>query len=283
MSKGKKNKQEMQEAMSRLEDAAKDLGEAAKGNFADRAAEVLEQTAAKLKSEGSVQGGSAAKNQESNKSNKDDDIWWGPGKWGQGNWGQGNWGFDTATKQQPDGDGFSKDGGSMSHWQGSRAARPYRDLDNARLWGICAGTAPYLGLEVWVVRCIAVTCLVFMSQVIIPAYIIAYFVLDTRSELDDEVGSASSRRSRKLRKRRQRRLKSQGQERAQDRSLASDSPAKPGHRRRGAAAPTPPPASSVLRRVKGTLNEAELRLRRMEGHVTSGRYELQKELRKIDA
>ena len=42
------------------------------------------------------------------------------------------------------------------------------------------------------------------------------------------------------------------------------------------------PARNVLRSVRGTLNEAELRLRRMEGHVTSGRYELQKELRKID-
>jgi len=243
VSKGGKKKQEVQQAMSRLEDAVKELGEAAKGNFADRAAEVLEQTAAKLKSE-----------------------------------------------QSPaDGDGFSADGGSMSHWQGSRATRPFRDLDRARLWGICAGTAPYLGLEIWVVRCIAVTCLVFMPQVIVPAYLIAYFVLESHSALDYQFGPnnpPSTRKGRRLYKRRMRRMKAaeRAEAKAEKRESSKQRRTK---KRRDAAAPPPappaPPARSVLRNVKGTLNEAELRLRRMEGHVTSGRYELQKELRKIDA
>ncbi len=239
MSKSGNKKQDMQRAMSRLEDAVKELGEAAKGNFADRAAEVLEQTAAKLKSE----------------------------------------------QKAADGDGFRADGnGSMSHWQGVRGTRPFRDLDNARLWGICAGTAPYLGLEIWVVRCIALTCVVFMPQVIVPAYLIAYFVLDAHSELDEQFGATklrSTRRSRKLHKRKLRRMKAA--ERAEAR--AGESPKRPSggkRRKRPSAAPPAPPARSLLRNVKGTLNEAELRLRRMEGHVTSGRYELQKELRKID-
>jgi hypothetical protein len=34
--------------------------------------------------------------------------------------------------------------------------------------------------------------------------------------------------------------------------------------------------------VKADLTEVELRLRRMETHVTSGRYELQRELHRID-
>ena len=37
-----------------------------------------------------------------------------------------------------------------------------------------------------------------------------------------------------------------------------------------------------LRNVQADLNEAELRIRRMESHVPSGQYELQKELHKID-
>ena len=37
-----------------------------------------------------------------------------------------------------------------------------------------------------------------------------------------------------------------------------------------------------LRNVQADLDQAELRLRRMESHVTSGQYELQKELHKID-
>ena len=37
-----------------------------------------------------------------------------------------------------------------------------------------------------------------------------------------------------------------------------------------------------LRNVQTDLREVELRLRRMETHVTSGQYELQRELHKID-
>jgi len=249
VSKGGKKNREVQQAMSRLEDAVKELGEAAKGNFADRAAEVLEQTAAKLKSE----------------------------------------------QNQPDGDGFSTAGsGSMSHWQGSQATRPFRDLDKARLWGICAGTAPYLGLEIWVVRCIAVTCLVFMPQVIVPAYLVAYFVLESHSARDQQYGPnnpPSTRKARRLYKRKLRRMKAaeRAQAKGDARAEAQAEKLEPSRRRRtkkrrDAVVPPPaPPARTVLRNVKGTLNEAELRLRRMEGHVTSGRYELQKELRRIDA
>jgi hypothetical protein len=38
-----------------------------------------------------------------------------------------------------------------------------------------------------------------------------------------------------------------------------------------------------LRNVEAELNQVELRLRRMESHVTSGQYELQRELNRIDA
>ena len=37
-----------------------------------------------------------------------------------------------------------------------------------------------------------------------------------------------------------------------------------------------------LRHVQSDLQEVELRLRRMESHVTSGQYELQRELHKIE-
>ncbi len=268
MSKGSK-KQEVQRAMGRLEDAVKELGDAAKGNFAERAAEVLEQTAAKLKSEQNAQG--AAQDSAS--------------------------AAGYGSSHERDNERFD-DKGRLGHWQSTRATRPFRDLDNARLWGICAGTAPYLGLEIWVVRCMAITAFVFMPQVIVPAYVIAYFILDSYSELDEQFGPVSTRRSRRLRKRRLRQEKAKAKAEAKyavrtDYAANSEAaaPAKPEshsqsrRQRRGAAAATPPlpPSRTVLRNVKGALNEAELRLRRMEGHVTSGRYELQKELRKIDA
>ena len=174
----------------------------------------------------------------------------------------------------------------MRHWHHDRAARPFRDLDNARLWGICAGFAPYLGVEIWVARCFAITGFLFMPQVIVPAYIIAYFVLDAHSEIDEVVGpnALRSRRSRrKMRKlsraaeRAEQRASRRAEKRAQKRAAKGSS------RRHEPTAPPPVPARTVLRQAKATVNEAELRLRRMEGHVTSGRYELQKELRKIES
>jgi len=240
------NKTEYQRAMDRLEDAVKDLGEAAKGNFADRAAEVLEQTAAKLKSEVP----------------SDDNGY-----------------KEPLNTRQANGDE-----GRLGHWRGEGSERPFRDLDNSRMWGICAGIAPYLGLEIWVVRCLAVTAFIFAPQIIVPAYIIGYFVLDPRSELDEILSDRGERGSRGSSKRMKKRFarKRRRVERAEAKAQARV--AKRARRQSASAAEAAPvlPARNMLRNVRGTLQEAELRLRRMEGHVTSGRYELQKELRRID-
>jgi len=260
-SKKNANKAEFQRAMDRLEDAMKDIGEAAKDNFADRAADVLEQTAARLKAEGRGE-----RYVDDEQSLRDSDHY----------------------------ERESREKGSLSHWQGEGSTRPFRDLDNARLWGICAGVAPYLGLEVWVVRCLAVTIFVFAPQIIVPAYLIAYFVLDPRSELDEFGGQAPERATRRQRRRqaRQRRAERKLEAKAQrSEAKAQRREAKRSRRSRSARpepSPNPqtsavPPARTVLRSVKGTLNEAEQRLRRMESHVTSGRYELQRELHKIES
>ena len=107
----KAKKAEFQRAMGRLEDAVKELGDAAKGNFADRAAEVLEQTAAKLKND------IAAKNSFS-------------------------FGSDSY-EDSPSSQSSNTDEGRLGHWRGEGSERPFRDLDNRRMWGICAGIAPY--------------------------------------------------------------------------------------------------------------------------------------------
>ena len=241
----KAKKAEFQQAMSRLEEAVKELGDAAKDNFADRAAEVLEQTAAKLKSE--VSRSKPAK-------------------------------FESGRRSES---------GVLGHWRPEGAPRPFRDLDNGRLWGICAGMAPYLGLEVWVVRCLAVTAFIFAPSVTIPAYIIGYFVLDARSELDELVAGDAPNSTPRMRKRyaRNERHAAKAEARAAKREQRKEKYETKRNRRdkKSSVASEPVlPARNVLRSVRGTLNEAELRLRRMEGHVTSGRYELQKELRKID-
>ena len=240
---GKKaNKADYQRAMDRLEDAVKDLGEAAKDNFADRAAEVLEQTAAKLKNE--VPPSSSLSSEA--------------------------------------------DEGRLGHWRGEGSERPFRDLDNGKLWGICAGIAPYLGLEPWVVRCLAITAFIFAPQIIVPAYIIGYFVLDPRSKHYDIPGGRDKRATKRMKKRQARNERYAKRAAAREEARAAKRARRDARRapetsvsKSPAAAPELP-ARNLLRNVRGTLQEAELRLRRMEGHVTSGRYELQKELRRID-
>jgi phage shock protein C len=129
-----------------------------------------------------------------------------------------------------------------------RSSRLYRDPEHAKIGGVCAGLANYYGMETWVVRCIAVTGLLFLGQIVFPAYWIAYFVMDTPQK-------AQQRRQPDSRRRR-------------DRIVTRT--------------PREVPPGQTLRNVELDLNQAELRLRRMESHVTSGHYELQKELNRID-
>jgi phage shock protein C len=129
-----------------------------------------------------------------------------------------------------------------------RTARLYRDPENGKIAGVCAGIARYYGVDNWVVRCIAVTGLLFLGQIVFPAYWIAYFVME-KPPKDGQPG---------------------GREQGGDQ-----------------AAWAPELGSSLsprrsLRSVAADMDQAELRLRRMESHVTSGQYELQRELNRID-
>ncbi len=136
----------------------------------------------------------------------------------------------------------------------------YRDLRRARICGVCAGIARYYRVEPWVVRCVAITGLLFFPQLVFPAYFIACFVMDKPPGSSDNSRSAR-RRSRRSRRRDRRDLRD-------DRSPAPE------------LGPRFSPRYS-LRNVQADLTEVELRLRRMETHVTSGQYELQRELNKI--
>lgn len=146
--------------------------------------------------------------------------------------------------------------------------RLYRDPSREKIVGVCAGIARYYGVEPWVVRCVAVTGLLFFPTIVFPAYWIAYFVMEKPPGLD---GDGSDRR----RTRRQRGRHAGGRyEEAEEARFDHRSPAQE-------LGPRLSPRYS-LRNVQADLTEVELRLRRMESHVTSGRYELQRELHKID-
>ena len=56
----------------------------------------------------------------------------------------------------------------------------YRDPSRGKICGVCVGVADYFGLEIWVVRIIAVTALLFFQFPIFIAYIVAYMVLEPK-------------------------------------------------------------------------------------------------------
>jgi phage shock protein C len=130
----------------------------------------------------------------------------------------------------------------------------YRDPVHQKLGGVCSGIARYYGVERWVVRCIAITGGLFFPTIVVPAYVIAYFVLDK--------SPTGNRRAPET-------AKQQRHGRHDHRSPAPE------------LGPRLSPRYS-LRNVQADLTEVELRLRRMESHVTSGRYELQREFSRIE-
>lgn len=140
--------------------------------------------------------------------------------------------------------------GSFS--SGYRTRRLYRDPRRGKIGGVCAGLARYFGLETWVVRCMALTGLIFMGSIVVPAYLIAWVVLEKVPRVDDGLDRAS---------------RGDG-----DREYASPAPE---------LGPRFSPRRN-LRDAQADLDQLELKLRRMETHVTSGQYELQRELNRID-
>ncbi len=145
----------------------------------------------------------------------------------------------------------------------SGKGRLYRDTQDEKIAGVCAGLARYLGMETWVVRMGALTGAVFFPVVVIPAYFVAYFVMGTNPDLDD--------RERRPRRRRRRRRSSQSA------GARSSNGGKQKRQRDDEFTP-----GRSLRYTKGDVTQAELRLRRLESFVTSKQYELKKEIAKIE-
>ena len=142
--------------------------------------------------------------------------------------------------------------------------RLYRDPDQGPLFGVCTGIADYLGIEPWIIRLLTIISLFFVFWIVIPAYIVAIFVLDIKPYDEDDMAPVHGhyRRSR----RRYSRTKS-GYKRTVDEF--SDSTAK----------------SSMIFRVglvKRDIAQMDKKLSRMEHYVTSGRYRLDEEFRALE-
>lgn len=217
---------DLQAALERLERAVQRFASSARSEFVGRATSFINEAASKLELELRGQGAEQSRHSTTRGSRREA---------GKRRAGRGRRG--------------SSSDGREARFQRRRTRKLYRDRERAKIAGVCAGIANYLGAEVWVLRCVAVTGLIFIPGLMFPAYWILFFVMKPPSGRN-EPGSAPDDRD----------------------DHTSPAPE---------LGPQLSPRRS-LRNVRADLAQAEMRLRRMESHVTSGQYELQKELHKLD-
>lgn len=63
----------------------------------------------------------------------------------------------------------------------------YRDPVKGKLGGVCAGLADYFGIEVWLVRLLAISGLIFAGFLTLILYLAAWLLLDKKPQEADLV------------------------------------------------------------------------------------------------
>lgn len=137
----------------------------------------------------------------------------------------------------------------------------FRDPDNGPLFGVCTGIAQYLGVEAWIIRLICVVGVFCIGWVVIPAYILAIFIMDRRPE-GYEVPPQYNNRYRKTSKKR-----IPARSKKKDTNYEEFEQPNSFHWR-----------MNVVRRE---ITKMDKKLQRMELYITSGRYELFKEFENL--
>lgn len=132
----------------------------------------------------------------------------------------------------------------MTGFAGTTGRRLYRDADRAVVGGVCAGLATYLGFNLKVTRLLCVIAFLCAFPFALIAYLVAVLVIPSSSSriYDDELREA--RRKEALREEILR-------------------------------------AKPTVRDVRERYREMDERLARIERYVTSSRYELDEEFRRL--
>ncbi len=139
--------------------------------------------------------------------------------------------------------------------------RFYRDTDRACLGGVCAGVAEYLGFNLKVTRILTVVAFLMMGPVVLLAYVAAVFLIPATPG-GRPVGAAAKRAFRCHRSKRRERRR-----RREERSFEAEDSV---------------PSAAVRREiVREKCRELEVRLARLEKHVTSRKFQIDQELRRL--
>lgn len=138
----------------------------------------------------------------------------------------------------------------------------YRDKDQKKVCGVCAGFADYWNVETWQVRFAAVMGLIFIPSLTVPGYFFFYFIMDDKPyyrKASERYEDAHVRESLSGEK-----SKYRGGLQARKKRTKSDL--------------TDAQAFSAARQK---FVDIESRVRLIEAHVTSSKFELQREFKKI--
>lgn len=171
-----------------------------------------------------------------------------------------HWG-DESHSSQPRSRSGSR---SRSKARRFRSAHLYRDRQRKKLFGVCAGFADYVGRPPWEIRLYAFLALMFIPSVIVPVYFIAYFLMDDKphyrrvtDRIEETLDSAEVPFEDTTTNRQGQSMKS-----SKKKQVKMDN-------------------VQAMRSAREKFSDIEQRLRQMETHVTSSRFELQRELKKI--
>ena len=132
----------------------------------------------------------------------------------------------------------------------------YRDADRALLGGVCAGMAQYFGFNLRVLRFLAVIAFVFAMPMAVIAYLAAVFLIPARSGMGYERVVPEKPRKQSRRERRRER--------------------KEARRQREEAGP-----SEAAIEIQDKCRSLDKRLADLERHITSSRYQLDREIRNL--
>ncbi len=145
----------------------------------------------------------------------------------------------------------------------------YRDPSRAKISGVCAGIADYFGLEVWVVRIIAVSALIFFQFPVLLAYGIAHFILEPKP------GARRNSRHTKHYKRNVHKNPDPVTDDAASTAATDRATVQQVWRKGGIP-------SQTIRKVSQRFKQIDLRLQNMESYVTSRQFQLRKEFNDLN-
>lgn len=149
----------------------------------------------------------------------------------------------------------------MTTYNETAGRRLYRDADRAVLGGVCAGLAGYFGLNLKVTRILAFIGFLMAMPMAVLAYLAAVFLIPAESRRDDVVVERNCCWSIR-RTSRSDRTRSRRESRAKEESTAA-------------------PRGPSVRDVRKRYHSLDKRLAELERKVTSPRFQLEQEFRKL--